>query len=273
MPVTVSHEPFPRSFRTIFKKLLPWYLTRGEGEKVAYSLNLLRDEFAEATRQSLLARWPSYCTPDALPLLGRDRRIVRGLNESADSYRARLLPWLDNHRVRGNAFELLRQLRAYLNAQIRVRTVDRRGNWFTIEANGTESFLLNEGNWDWDELPASRWSRFWVIIYSTAGVPWSVRSGTWGDLVDSKTNCLGFTATVEQIATIRAIIRDWQPDGTRCEWVIVAFDGSSFDPTTPEPDGTWRLFGKQSGANRVPARLSTARYFAGVDGGIRGNPA
>lgn len=259
-------------FRQAFYKLLPSWLTEGEGELVLGSLGVLKDAWLERLTQGLYARFPSYAPESALAYLGRDRKIVRGINESAASYSARLLRWLEDHRIRGNPFALMAQLRAYCNADVRIRTVDAAGNWFTLDRDGTRSFTLGAGNWDWDTEAASQWSRFWVIIYPTAdGEPWS-DPGDWGDAAlwgsgvwgANSTATIGTTATREQVASVRSIVREWQPDGTRCEWIIVAFDDASFDPTAPEPDGTWGLWGKDDGAgNYVPSRLRTARYWKG----------
>jgi hypothetical protein len=267
---------FPKAFRRVFYKLVPSWLSSGEGELVLYSPGVLTDAFVERARQGLLARWPSHAPSDALPYLGRDRQIVRGINEPEESYRARLIPWLDQHIVRGNPWALMEQLAAYCQAAVRIRMVDARGNWYTRERDGTESYSLDTGTWNWDNVPAApHWSRFWVIIYPTLdGEPWEQRTGEtiadWGTDADPHST-YGSTMTTGEAATIRAIIRSWQPDGTRGEWVIVAFDDASFDPLTPEPDGTWGRFGKPSGVTTVPSRLDTAAYFAGVDGGPRGN--
>ncbi len=249
-------------YRTAFKKLVPAWLA----DDVLYSLGVMKDAFAERTRQGLMARWPSYAPPSALPYLARDRRIVRGINEPVATFRARLRRWLRDHRVRGNPFALMAQLRAYCNADVRIRIVDRRGNWYALDRDGSVSWLLNQANWSWDDGGLDRWARFWVIIYpTTSGEPWG--PAVWGGTGCDETTTVGTTATPEQVATVRAIIRDWKPAGTRCEWVVIAFDDASFDPAAPEPDGHWGRWGKDDGAgNYIPSRLDTARYWRGVEG-------
>ena len=257
-------------FRRAYTKLLPWWLTAEDGAKVNYSLGLLMDAYLTRLLQGLRARWPSHAMPSALPFLGRDRRIVRGINESAESYAARLLRWLDDHRIRGNPYALMEQLRAYCQADVRIRTVDMRGNWYTIERDGTKSVSLQQGNWDWDGADASRWSRFWVIIYPTSdGLPWEARPVGWddGDWWGDPSLTLGTTATANQASTVKSIVRDWQPDGTRCEWIIIAFDDTSFAPddsSPPLPDGTWGKWGKLVSGNYEESRDETARYWKGV---------
>lgn len=257
----------PARFRLARKLLAPRWLTEEEGELVGYTLDILKDAFIERLFLGLLARFPETAPPDALPFLGRDRRVVRGLNESDDSYVNRLLAWLDDRKTCGNPFALMRKLAEYTGAGPMFRTVDARGNWYTRAVDGTQSYRLATGNWNWDnDLTGTRWSRFWVIIYpnglwseypydwaDTAGPGWEESQYTWGS-----------TATEEQVRTIRSIVADWKPAGTRCVNIIIAFDPASFDPSAPEPNGLWGHWSKNVGGVQVPARLSTARYWDGV---------
>lgn len=268
----------PPRYRTAFRKLLPRHFTRGEGELVLSSLAELKEGWAERAYQGLNARFPSTLLPSALSSIGRDRKIVRGINEPDEAYAERQRRWLDDHRVRGNMFALMDQLRAYCQADVRIRTVDASGNWCTRERDGARSWLIKQLNWDWDGKPRNPYfSRFWVIIYPTsAGEPWAPNE-VWGDpalwdagIFGTAGKTIGTTATPEQIASVRSIVREWQPDGTRCEWIIIAFDDASFDPTDtqpPLPDGTWGKWGKYDGSgNYVSARLESARYIRGVKG-------
>lgn len=254
------------SLLELIDKLVPSWLYDGEGGRVLGSLLLMADDFSARAKLALLARFPQYAPEDALPALGRDRRITRGIGEPAAAYGARLTGALDDLRTRGAPLALLRQLRAYLQANCMVRTVDRRGNWFTIDANGVESFSLNTGNWDWDGRSASpEWARFWVIIYPEGGTKPFAPRGTFGSVVWGAPNTtIGTTATPDQVAAIRGIVRDWKPAGTTCEWIIVAFDETSFSPSgSTDPGGEW---GNWNNAAGQPVRLQSARYWRGVSG-------
>lgn len=254
-----------RRFRHLWRHIVPRHFAEGEGELIGYSLGVVVDAFLERARQGLIARFPQRGTHTALGAIGRDRRIVRGIAESREAFAARLITWLDDHPRRGSPYALLEQLRAYCQADVRVRTVDARGNWYTIDRDGTKSRSLDTGNWDWDGAPVSpRWARFWVIIYPTSdNEPWAPE-GTWADDgVYGDGGVWGTTATPAQVADVRNIIREWSPNGTRCEWIIIAFDDASFDPAAPEPDGTWGRWSKVSGGVAVPSRLGTARYWRG----------
>ncbi len=261
-------------FRTAWRKLVPGWLARGEGELLLYSLGLMLDSFAERGRISVLARHPDHAPADALASLGRDRQIVRGRGEVQAAFAARLVRWLDDHRLRGNPYALMQQVRAFCNSPVRLRTVDTRGNWYTLERDGTKSVELAAGNWDWRGDPATKWSQFWLIIYPTTDatpLPWA-QAPTWGEAgaVYSRERTWGTTATPAEVDTVRRIVREWKPAGTRCVRIIVAFDDASFDPTAAAgspglPAGTWGRWSNGEDPARTD-RLSTARYWKGTGG-------
>lgn len=265
-----------KTFRTTRKFMAPPRFTNldTEGGKVAFALDLIKDAFMRRLVFGLRVRFPqdpidptgqTTAPEDALAAMGRDRRVVRGINESAASYAARLVTWLDERQTAGNPFTMMRQLAAYTGASTgcSFRTVDVRGNWYSRDANGVESAVLKTSNWDWDGDTA-RWSRFWVIIYP--GTLWTATTDTWagGLKWGDPTLVWGFAdMTPEHATTLRAIVNDWKPAGTRCQNIIVAFDPASFNPSAPEPDGQWGKWSKIDGGVRVPSRITTARYLAG----------
>ena len=107
-------------FRASRKKLVPAWLVEGEGELVGYTVDVLKDAFVERLRKGLLARFPqndptgqTTAPDDALAAMGRDRRIVRGFNETPQTYAVRLIRWLDDWKTAGNPFSLMQQLAGY----------------------------------------------------------------------------------------------------------------------------------------------------------------
>ena len=266
------------NFRAARKVIAPAWLTTGEGELVGYTVDTLKDAFVERLRKGLLARFPqndptgaTTAPDDALAALGRDRRIIRGINESSQTYAARLVRWWDDWKTAGNPFALMKQLAAYTGAGPAFRTVDIRGNWYSLNADKTQAVGINLANWDWDGDPMAltKWSRFWVVIYPNGlwvpgpnwgdvGFVWGAPGATWGS-----------TATQDQVASVKAIVSDWKPAGTRCVNIILAFDNASFNPSTARdgaglPDGHWGGWAKISGGAYVPSRLATARFWDGV---------
>jgi hypothetical protein len=248
----------------------------GDSQRIGFVVDVLKNAFAERMRQALLARFPqndplgvTTPPPDALAAIGRDRRIVRGFNESAVAYARRLIAWRATWKRAGNPFALMQQLSAYLGPGPAFRTVDVRGNWFSLNADGSMAALLNQANWDWDGAvdALTRWSRFWVVVYPnglwTQQRKWG-DGGKWGD-----GNTWGSTATVDQVTSMQGIVRDWKPAGTLCVNVILAFDNTTFVPTlardaTGLPNGTWGNWGTTIGGVFQPGRLASASYLDGV---------
>lgn len=267
-------------FRSVFRALLPRWLGGGpdpkrppsgalgppqwdDGRKVAYALGVMKDAFVERTRVGLLSRLPEYATTSALNVIGRDRRMIRGVGESDSAWARRLVQWRfpRGHRVRGNPFALLTQIRAYLNVPVRVRTVDRRGNWYEIAADGTESYYWDRANWDWGAFDGSDWARFWVIIYSTgADAPWGLR--TWGSPAKWGVGKWGTTASDGDVQSIATMVREWKPEGTMRETVIVSFDDALFDPEGPSvPTADWENYSVNDAGTQVAVRSPDAKYW------------
>lgn len=259
------------TFRALRKRLTPAWLHTGDGELVGYSLDLIKDAFVTRAFLALLYGYPQNgpngetAPADALAKMGLDRRVIRGISETDAAYALRLRQYLTDRRTCGNPFTLMKVLAAYVGTGSSFRTVDVRGNWYSRSAAGVETSSLDTGNWNWDGI-TSRWARFWVVIYPPAGL-WDESTNDWGDAgLDYKDIGLAWGSTMHptQASTIRFLVKDWKPAGTRCVEIIVAFNGSTFDPTAPEPDGTYGRWSKTVDGVRVASRLSTARYLGGV---------
>lgn len=273
-------------FRHLIARIAPPRLTRKWGERFLYSFGLVLDVVVDWGLQGMRARFPDKGPEDALPYLGRDRKIVRGFQEPAALYRPRLRRWRIDHRKRGNPIALLEQLAGYMSGfPVRIATVTHRGTWFVRQPDGTVDIYSKAGNWDWDAaLDVEGWSRFWVVIYPLATGIWT-QSPPWGDVdlfggawgAPGFTGTWGSSATAEQVESIRSIIREWKAGGTRCVSIIVAFDETKFDPTDPAgaplPSGDWGRPAKIVGGTYVPTREPSAIYWDGTAGPQQANAA
>lgn len=233
---------------------------------------------------------------DALAQQGERMGILKGPDESRDAYIARLQSGVDDQRLAGGAWSLLRQVRGYCSPHaVRVRVINNHGNAYTLDRDGTES-TYRHGAFDWDGAkklalltgatrtrvtgktsPAIPWSRWWLIIYPTTDAvpqPWQ-RDGTWGD--GSKwgddAGTWGSTATSSDVFAIRRMARTWRMAGSRCVSIVICWDDTAFDPSAaapPLPDGTWKWSSKYDPATpgrRVAARNPNAIYWDGTKPG------
>lgn len=243
-----------------------------EGEKALAAIGVVLDMANERSEQGLYARFPTHATPTALATIGRDRKIRRGKGESNASYAARLIEWRLAHKTRGSAFALLRQIRAYFanSGGVACRTVDMRGNWYSIDYDGVQTYAWNLGDWNWDDAPPTpNWARFWVIIYTDRLVPaWNYSTPLlgdptlWGGALGNAGYVLGMTtAQRADFTTMQLLCREWKPAGTFPEWLIFTGDPTAYEPgVTNETDGTWGNWSTNSGGTQVPTRASHSRF-------------
>lgn len=278
------------TFRDMIRRITPGWLSGAPsgldttklgyvGSRYLYSIGAQFDIMGDAVVEGIRKRFPlgqKVLDASALAATGRDRSISRGPNEPLSSYATRLVGWIDDMKTMGSAVTMLRQIQGYLTPDnTRIRYVNDRGFWITLETDGSVSYVTSPlvasfGNWDWDHLYSPTvFSRFWIIIYCNGGKPFDV-GPRWGDpgVVYSNSRTWGTTATPDQVKGIRAIVQDWKAAHSWCQNIIIAFDPASFDPTGPQgaplPDGTWGNYTKTTAVPAPAARLSTARYWQGT---------
>lgn len=267
-----------RQFRDINRATTPRRLRdrgpsfKNTGFKFVWTFGLAFDALLELAMQGAQAAFPGLGTPTALPLIGRARGILRGSSVSDDAYAAQLQNWLPTLKARGQAWEVLRSIRAVVGP-VKCRVVDVGGNWWTIDAAGTESLVQLPGSWVWDDKPLSDDQRAWVIIYAPEGWEdcqewlnyWLGADYPYGGNLEGGNYTIGQTCGFDLAEDIRAQIRISKPFHVRVVTIIIAFDPDSFDPNNPStwPDATWKNF--TTGNPPVLSRVETARYWAGVE--------
>jgi hypothetical protein len=253
-----------KRFRNLFKFFVPSWLSTGDGEKVLWALTAVIDAANERIRQGLLARFPTYAPASALKLIGLDRGIVRGRDETNAHYAQRLIRWRRprGHRVRGSAFALLEQFAEYFGG-LDCYTIDVKGNRHDRTVDGEESYSYGN-DWDWDgEGALPRWARFWVVLDLSGIASAQLDFGDpdlWGGALGTPGYSIGQQGvTSEDVNALRRMMRGraWKPAGTRSEWVIVSLDGSE-----PAPDGTWLNWSSNIGGTQTATRSSDFRYWS-----------
>lgn len=277
---------------SVIERLLPGWMNRAARRhwpRFAGTVAITLDALAEATFQGRLAAMPGqtaavpamggYESEDALPLIGRDRRIARGLEETSPSYARRLRRWRQSWRRAATGWSLAEQVQGVFGpdrptVKVVSASVDtgaglRSNAWHSIDPDGVLTYYGPEGGfviepdgtmsvfadacapWDWDSLSLpdgttepDAW-RVWVIVHVPAAMceategVWGPGPTFWGD-----GGTWGTTATPAAVELVRGVVADWKPAGVRCPFIIMAFDAASFDPVEPSPytglpDGRW----------------------------------
>jgi len=169
------------TFRDTLLQILPWWLRNGLAQKIANALGIQFDALGDATTEAVKARFPNEARPDALALLGSDRKIRRGSVEPDSVYAPRLRRWLDDHLTRGNPYSLLAQLHAYFaQAPFPIELIYPTGRRYSLATDGT----ITRDDVDFGSINLPQWAR-WTLIYHwpTAINPlglWGASGANWG---------------------------------------------------------------------------------------------
>lgn len=261
--------------RLVSSDIVPWFLKQKNIGTFLESVALTFDSATETLAQGLRLSQPLRCDESALPILARDRGIRLYATEPVASKRLRLSRWLQLRRQFGTHQGQLRNIQPFFlgfAAVPRLRIVHQRGDgasatWHTLEPDGTYSVhRAIPSNWDWDGVPA-KWSRYWLIVYTTAlGLP---AQPTWGggQLWDGGDVWDGLL-TAAQIDDIAAGVLEARARHTQLWGVIFAPDDASFDPTAAVvvngdgtsnlPDGLWGYV--IDNTTGQPSRLAGASF-------------
>lgn len=123
------------TYRDAVTRYWPWGSISSLARRVLYAMSSQLDVLGNSLSAGLKLRFPGYYT-DALPLLGRERRIRRGRVETSEAYAARLRGWLGSHQLRGGPYALLEQLYAVLPVKFPIDLVFKSGRRFRMDTLG-----------------------------------------------------------------------------------------------------------------------------------------
>lgn len=151
------------SYLKMFEAVLPPWLLRTEGLKLIGGIADVIDDHRDRYVAGVKLRFPGLYTLEGIDKHGRDRRLRRGPNETADAFATRLLRWWEDHQTRGNAYALLKQMFAYLSGSVIAPfdVVSYIGVRHEIDIIGT----VTRDKITWGTDGSGEWARIWVIIY------------------------------------------------------------------------------------------------------------
>jgi hypothetical protein len=168
MPPSSAPPTTLETYRDEIRRRCPPWLQRGTAERYMYALGLLVDTFGDALVAGVKHRFPNLYSPEALGLIGRERRISRGRTELDGTYAGRLCRWLTDHQLRGGPYALLAQLHAHFSPNtFPIELVYYSGRRFSMAADGT--VVRDDIVWSPD-TDTARWARWW-LFYNTDAFP------------------------------------------------------------------------------------------------------
>ena len=253
-----------RNFRQLLPRIVPSWLSEGEGGTLLYVCAVLLDVGAQRVRDSLEARFPRRAGASALALIGADRGLYRGRLETAAHFAERLVRWRwpRGHRVRGNAVAWLEQISAYFGG-LAGYTIDVNGNRSALALDGTATVTHGQP-WTWDAGASLGRARFWTVLdgramFSAHPLDWDdAYGGTWDPGSSYTIGQLGALAgDADALRRMLAKPFPWKPAGSRGEWLVMLLDAADVTP-----DATWARWSRIDGDGlRVETRSSSARYW------------
>jgi hypothetical protein len=227
------------TFRDAIRSVCPTWLQNGTAGKLMYAMAAQADALGDSLAAAVKIRFPGYYSNESLPVLGRERRIRRGLTEADATYGSRLNRWLDDHRRRGGPFGVLPQLLAHFAPNtFAIALVYFSGRVFDQDALGGITWRDIVWSPDGD---AAKWARWWLFYQWPESVG---PDGSWGDgAVYGDGGVWGSDLTIAEAVDLRTVPKEW--NGAHClGGQIVLLEGGKElwgypDGTWGEPDGVW----------------------------------
>lgn len=269
----------PSTFVEESVAIAPTWLQGPVGQSILLSMAIQYDGLASAAEAAIYAGLPGVAPTDALPWACADRQIDPGPNESTTHLEGRLGQWLVRSRYYGTPTGIMLALLGYTDPSYPIiRTVSSNFPsasttsttiWNTYSAGidpySTGAFLptppvqtlKTPANWNWDGLSdpwigVPGWWRFWVIVQSLGGVPWSAYTATFGGGVHfGDGTAIGWTGSQNDRQSLQNFTKKWRAAHNTVPSIIVSYAStlfglsSSFGSSTL-PDGHYGHWSKIS---------------------------
>lgn len=189
--------------------LAPTFLTTPAAQALLGGMGGVKDALADRAKMAAQVGMPLVAPTDALPKLGVERSIPRGLTESDASYAQRLTGAWTTWPFAGTAFGLLTAFfqTGYTNV---VLAQPNGGTFYTLDSGGN---LVRDvrPSWTPTSVGDSFWSRFDVIFPSPLPPSWI--SGGVPSSSSGEANL------------IRLLISQWKPAYATCYRIIILTAG------------------------------------------------
>jgi hypothetical protein len=271
--------------RTLCTTLAHRPLQGDVAQKYLFNIGLGADGVIQKLTEGVHAHLVDDAPSTALPYIGADRLVLRGLTESDASYRARLKRAIDDYQWAGNARAVLGQVLGYVLADTpAARTVSTlytgstststQWDYYDAGADTTVAprhFIAPTAEWDWDSaVPtggAWGWWRWYLVIAAIAPNDWTGPADfVIGDanpkIGTSSTWSIGFNSPSTVFDSIRIIVSQWK--SAVLHWIVISFDGAEFRPQAGVlPDGYYGHGWKVVSRQHVASRSANARYPIG----------
>lgn len=253
-----------RSFATSLVQRMPPWLRRTVGGALVRGLGDPLDAVASLTREAAAARFPTADRPDALPVIGAERRIIRGPGEPAATYAGRLRLWLDSHRTRGGAYALLEQLFAFwrYSLNVPIDVVAYSGGRESMDTSGA----ITRDIIDWTGDSSGSWAQDWIFFHCPSAIDVAIVADTGEEIVASTGDtiiasidlaALGGVLPAELVDEFKLVPSTWRPAHLKRCTIVLLFSGNGlwdYEPPLPTWD-EWSAGGELWGDEPTPIQI------------------
>lgn len=165
------------SFIEGMTRLAPPWLRRKVGAAVLKGAGEAIEVQLDRTIEGIKKRFPDANSLEALDLLGRERRILRGPDEPATSFAERLILWWDSHLLRGGPYALLTQTHEFFKDtdNLPIDLINNSGSAYRIDTAGVITRAPIDG-WTGDGNLPEKWARIFLLFELSSG---SVVEDNW----------------------------------------------------------------------------------------------
>lgn len=236
--------------------------------RLLWSIATVLDATREFVEQGVRARMPGVGTKEALPAIGNDRLIDRGPTETEDAYAHRLSGAFDTWANAGGPYALLENLMAFFSPRpLSIYLVSDRSKWHWSLPDSPSTVLRQRGddsgaaNWHWDPeslISPHRYWRGWVILDASDGrwTQWHIGDGA----IIGDGHTIGSSATAEEVASVRRIVRRFKGAHAWVVNIIVTFTPDLFSPHNAPGSGDM----PDHNYDQLDERSNNAIYWIGV---------
>lgn len=194
------------TYRELMLQIAPPWLATEHAAPFILGMGDVKDSLLWRMREAVKIRFPTYATNDAITMMGGERGIVRGANETRESYAARVREAWDSWESAGTAEALLKQLAGAGYAAVIPIT---NGRIYSLDGDGALVIeTLPIDSW-WVDPDPDLWAFFDVII--VAPFPWGA-DPTPADGSD-------------EAELVKRIVRKWKPSHMTCTKIVVYESG------------------------------------------------
>lgn len=223
------------TFRSRFASFLPTWLKGFYALRLFWAIALHFDAVVEMAVRAIKLRYPNVYSNETLPLLSRERKMIRGKYETDEQYGERLDQAWQAHSLRGGPYALLEQVWFhYRPNNFEATLIYPGGAEFVLHVDGT---IARSNVYLGTELAPDQWANWYLVLAWPTDIAddgtWDGDDAIWDDggVWDYSIDDL----SAAEVDDLRAVPTAWNAEHCFGHVVLLGPSVELWD----FPDGTW----------------------------------